>query len=649
MPETKNPTRVPDAFVFFAALLLFLAFGRANGAGQVRELERGLWQFDEAEFTKSELSKRPPAEATWQEVGLPESWRQTLPGYVGQVWYRMSIDLKEIRWDPYAIYLPHRRAKGLLFYVNGTLVGADLQRTAFGAWYAPQYHVVPPSLLRKGTNVIEIAMTGEAEARNGLGRVAFGYENPVRQLHRWQNNVENTYQSGQMIALFPLGLLGLALWLARRADRVVFWYALACLVWSIGFAVRVATLGLGMGTLNQVTAFLASSLTPLFTVVLCIRIGNRRFPLLEGTLWTTFLAMIAWMIVDPAAPKPTQAWQNICTFLVAASACWLVLTQRRRLGWSLYVFVASVVLSVFFPVHDVLRDAGILDLDRASMRHYQTIDLIVGLGAIVIERYLAATRATEIMNVELERRVAEKTLEIEDGARRMQAIRDEQALAVERERILADMHDGVGASLVALTHVAQDDSVSREELARRAREALQDLRMAIDSLEPYEGDLGTVLGNMRERLGQSVEASGIRLEWAVRDLPTMKRLTPSVVLDVQRIVYEVVTNAVRHSRARRVRVSAEPGDGGTILLCVEDDGSGFDSASLGAGHGMRNMKRRAARLGAKLDIRSGPNGSSIVLELPADPGLKPQSPAKESSDRPILGPNLAAGLIPSRA
>lgn len=631
MPETKSGKRMAGVLLL---AFLFLVLRSAGAAPPPNELQPGFWQFEQAEITKSEPRKRPAPDAAWREVRLPDAWSETLPGYFGQAWYRMTIHLPEVKREPYAIYVPNRRSYGLVFYVNGVLVGSDVQRAAAGVWYSPQLHTVPPSMLRPGANLIEVGMYGDAKFWAGLGRLHFGLQDPARFAFRWQNNWENTYQTGQMVALFVLGLFALALWAARPTDKLLFWFMAACLSWSVMYAFRQATLGILAGPWNQTTAFMATTFTPLFTLIACLRAGDRKLPLFESAVWISFFAPVLGMHLDPGVNRP-WVWEilpNVYTALVFGAAVWLLAAHRRRMGWSLYVFVASVIFSLVFPIHDVLRDAGILDLDRASIRHYQTIDLVLGIGAIVLERYLAATKATESMNVELERRVAEKTLQIEEVSRRMQAIREERALAIERERILADMHDGVGASLVALTHVAEDESVGRTELAQRARDALQDLRMAIDSLESYEGDLATVLGNMRQRLGQSVAAAGLQLEWAVEDLPVMQALTPSVVLDVQRIVYEAVTNAVRHARARRIRVAAARGGDGRVRVSVEDDGAGFDAASVSAGHGLKNLRRRAERLGAGLDIRSTAAGTTVILDLPTGEAA---APAREDASAPL--------------
>jgi signal transduction histidine kinase len=91
---------------------------------------------------------------------------------------------------------------------------------------------------------------------------------------------------------------------------------------------------------------------------------------------------------------------------------------------------------------------------------------------------------------------------------------------------------------------------------------------------------------------------------------------------------EALTNAVKHAGARRITVSIETltdasgADRGHIT--VADDGSGFaltpDGAAAAsdkkAARGLRNMRSRAARCGAELELNSGAGGTSVGLTLP---------------------------------
>jgi signal transduction histidine kinase len=91
-----------------------------------------------------------------------------------------------------------------------------------------------------------------------------------------------------------------------------------------------------------------------------------------------------------------------------------------------------------------------------------------------------------------------------------------------------------------------------------------------------------------------------------------------------------VTNAVKHAEARRIAVTIETVDGGQGpygVIRVADDGKGFanGSAPVGSGgatdasqtaRGLRNMRSRAARCGAMLDLGSDSSGTRVRLQLP---------------------------------
>jgi signal transduction histidine kinase len=84
-------------------------------------------------------------------------------------------------------------------------------------------------------------------------------------------------------------------------------------------------------------------------------------------------------------------------------------------------------------------------------------------------------------------------------------------------------------------------------------------------------------------------------------------------------VSELITNAVKHAQASTVQVSARPGEAGSILVCVEDDGRGFAPAPTQArGFGLFSIEQRMARIGARLRIESSSErGTRAALQLPA--------------------------------
>ena len=147
---------------------------------------------------------------------------------------------------------------------------------------------------------------------------------------------------------------------------------------------------------------------------------------------------------------------------------------------------------------------------------------------------------------------------------------------------------------------------------------VDELRLTIDSLKPLADDLNVVLANFRYRFEGRLAAAGLSLEWVVSDLPQHPSLTPDVILQVMRIVQEAFSNVIKHAQARRVCVTAHYEDVAEVIqLRIADDGRGFDDGSQHVGEGLPNMKARAARLRAQLDVVSAAGrGTEIRLTLP---------------------------------
>ncbi|MBY0237156.1 MAG: ATP-binding protein [Burkholderiaceae bacterium] len=199
-------------------------------------------------------------------------------------------------------------------------------------------------------------------------------------------------------------------------------------------------------------------------------------------------------------------------------------------------------------------------------------------------------------------------------------------MLLERQRLMQDMHDGLGSSLLSAMVAVEQGSMEQDRVVEVLRECVDDLRLVIDSLEPIGHDLVSLLATMRYRLGKRLQAGGLTLEWDVQDLPMLDWLEPPDALHVLRLMQEALTNVLKHARARRVRLVTRH-QGGQVEIRVEDDGDGFDLATAQRGRGLKSQQRRAQRLGGKLRIDSSPGqGTRLSLRLPVvreEPGAEP--------------------------
>ena len=217
-------------------------------------------------------------------------------------------------------------------------------------------------------------------------------------------------------------------------------------------------------------------------------------------------------------------------------------------------------------------------------------------------------------------------LRLRQVAARMQT-RLEERLA-ERERIARDLHDTLLQGFVSAymqLDVANDrlpaDSPAKplvqrvldlmKQVSEEGRNAIRSLR----SSDSAANDLEEVLSRVHEEFTfQTPVAFGVVVEGEPRVLH------PVIRDEVYRIAREAIINAFRHANATSIEVEVEYSDR-KLGITVQDNGGGIDSKVLQTGReghwGLSNMRERAEKIGAKLNVLSRPGaGTEVQLTVP---------------------------------
>jgi len=199
----------------------------------------------------------------------------------------------------------------------------------------------------------------------------------------------------------------------------------------------------------------------------------------------------------------------------------------------------------------------------------------------------------------------------------------------ERARLAQEVHDGPAQALSnAIFQVEyierlleRDPRLALTELTflrQLLRSELGDIRSFISQLRPRSLDQLGLDGSIRELVEHVTALTGlpIRLELQAPG----DRLTDAEQTVVLRLVQEALQNVRKHASAQQASVSSRP-EGGDWILEVRDDGRGFDVDTV-AVRGRRNfglqfMRERAELIGARFDVRSRPDGGTVVwLAIP---------------------------------
>jgi signal transduction histidine kinase len=283
------------------------------------------------------------------------------------------------------------------------------------------------------------------------------------------------------------------------------------------------------------------------------------------------------------------------------------------------VILASLAMTAICAVHDVARFYGNwagLDFD---LMPYAGLIVFSVFALLLTQRILDALSVVENLNLVLENRVraANASLAASEAARR--ALEVSGAISKERDRLMREIHDGIGSSLVTAIAAAErrGQSVDGVTLLRRA---LTDLRVAVDSLEPVQGDIATLMASLRYRVEPDLKKAGIGFDWRVEPVPEIDWLDSVNALHVLRIFQEAFGNILGHAEATKISVicreETREGRQG-VLIEVADNGKGYSGTDGSRGHGLKNMASRADALAAQLtQVSSAGRGSTVALWLP---------------------------------
>jgi signal transduction histidine kinase len=198
------------------------------------------------------------------------------------------------------------------------------------------------------------------------------------------------------------------------------------------------------------------------------------------------------------------------------------------------------------------------------------------------------------------------------------------AILEERERIGMDLHDGViqsiyGVGLVlelARVSMIDDPTLTRQKLDQAIEglnRTIKDIRTYILDLRPRRFAGGSLMEGLH-RLVDEFRTNAQAQATLVGSDEGLEALPQHLADVLFHICQEALSNAIKHARARHVRLQLWRAPG-RVLLEISDDGRGFDlrRMSITLGHGLSNMHTRARRVGGDVEITSEEGHGTTVL------------------------------------
>jgi signal transduction histidine kinase len=313
-----------------------------------------------------------------------------------------------------------------------------------------------------------------------------------------------------------------------------------------------------------------------------------------------------------------------CFAMMIGQLLYALMTAKAPPWFEMFLFLFCLSVGVIELSGDAFPEMTRLVWPETglSMAYGPLMPLPLAAGMLInfVRRTVEMRRTLEADNATLAQTVAAREAEISKVYAEREAEVRQKALMLERQRIMRDMHDGIGSQLLGLLLQARSGRLETPDMTKGLQESLDDLNLVVESLDHSGQDLAQALGAFRARIAPKCKAANVALSWDVDGLPPGLAASPAAILQIYRILQEACINALRHARPQHlaIRCSVDPADPGFVQLSVQDDGEGFDAAtSRSGGRGLANMRRRAETAGGTFDIVSSPSGTRVAVRVPA--------------------------------
>lgn len=609
----------PSLPTVFRAWLL--ALGLALGLGASTARAQSLTELD---WTPTAVGKPPAADATWTRLALPLRWTTAESTPLQGLALRLRFNLDQPPKEAWAVLIGHATPGGSVS-VNGRFIGAVrmADEQTHVRWRRPHLLAIDPELLVAGQNELLI----QTAYRSGTHAVA-GVE--VGTLAVMQAQYERMFFASTILPWIGGTLAGVitllfgVLWL-RRPDRLLALLTIAGALWMARSLFFIAETMPIEARFWMALVYYGSSggFAAVMTLAL-LRLSGRveRRDDISTVGFALFGPLLLIVTAQYAAPYLDQLWIP-CLVLMAALGYAFALVNRSQQKESPHlVLLAAVLVALGAAIHDYLLTRAMLSGGSSLALHWAGPLLLVALATPLVDRFVRVLREAESARAELETRVREREQLLKRNYERLRESERLQVQAQERQRIMQDMHDGLGSQLLSSLMLVERGAVSQQQIVQILRESIDDMRLAIDALAVEDAGLLSALGNLRFRMEPRMRAAGIELMWVARGLPEEIDINPDAVLPILRIVQEALTNALKHSRARQAQVTIaiqHEGESDWLVVKVADNGRGIVEERA-SGRGLLNMRNRASRIGANLKLETVPGaGTSVMLRYKVDP------------------------------
>ena len=554
-------------------------------------------------YSGQALQLRLPFFETQKNAGLKKSlWLITLPEALAN--------------KPLPSLLIPQPVQGAIYSINGQVIYnlPVSDEHTLRNWYQPVLIAIPKALLKaQGPTQIKVEQTGHLRS----WFIAPMFVGDLQELRPHFSNyvyVSQTLYSTINVLSAMIGVFFLVIGLRARSLPFIYTGA-ATLTWSCVISLAlVDSLPTDAYFFWRMTLYAVTGLLIYFITMFSI--SHFRYPISKkvklAMLGYLNLGWIVYAVLGPAAEAGLDIlWTGSSLSIYVISIGWLMFRDfsRGQLTRAMPIAAYWSVTSLL-GAHDYVVQSGILPFDLPTTALPLWADL--ALQPIYLT-HLALPIFIIMAMWLLARDHLYKT--------RRELLHVTEMLS-QRERIVNDIHDGVGSRINLLLWSLRTHEPNGTAIQHELQRCMEELRFAINPTTAGAETLHHALESLCTRLTLAAHDEGIELTYG--RMGVALPVASDTGLHLYKAAQECLSNALRHSQATRIALTLKHLDA-EIQVIVEDDGVGI--AGWDASHqsqvggsasslGLRSLASRMQSKGGQCHIQSDTEGTTVRLTMP---------------------------------
>ncbi|MBN1568682.1 MAG: hypothetical protein JXA73_12615 [Acidobacteria bacterium] len=258
------------------------------------------------------------------------------------------------------------------------------------------------------------------------------------------------------------------------------------------------------------------------------------------------------------------------------------------------------------------------------LRRQESVEYVLLLGELSTGRFYSRKDLTILKSLLIQARLLYENAHLyQENLRQAQAlVLEEKRSSRERERILKDLHDGLGGTTTNISFLAEmgknltspaDIQKTFSTISELSAESLSEIRSFLHSMDDSKISWDALAADLRHFGNRMLESHDISFDMDCSLNGSDHYPDRYLCLIIFRVYKETLANILKHSHATSVRVVFRI-ETGKLLFSISDNGVGIRNGD-GKGRGLRNIRKRTEEISGQLSIHSG-EGTRIELIVP---------------------------------